>query len=403
MRERISALNLIKQGIIGSSCLVLGLALTGCKNEGVAEGGSVAVAQPGTPTVYSKFDINAYPSNKVVCDPWGGENPPSIENGVKATLFYKTTQQPRYYNVIDMITRTRMSEQTLFFTDLNVPTRLFQNGFATQTSEVVKDDSGQKLVEFFGLKFNTDIVLGPNDTEGLYEFAILSDDGSRMKANGQEIIVNDGDHPTRMGCSTTTFNMTRSSRIPVEILYYQGPRYHISHVLMWRKTTVAQAGHDSQCGQMGNNYFFDPDHGSIPMAPYNGLIARGWRPLVKENFVIPGSGTEGENVIQAAYNACFEGQIPEITNLRAADITPFEASILWNTQILASSQVLVIEPNTGVTQLTESDNILRTSHNVRLTGLLPGIQYRVQAVSVSADLGRTISSPISLTTLAPAP
>lgn len=354
----------------------------------------------------SHFDVNTYPLNKVVCDPFTGTTPPSVDHGIKGTLFYKTSAQAAFNNVLDMVTKTHMSEQNLFFADMNVPTRLFQTGFATQSSDFVKDDSGQKLVEHFGLRMNTDIVLGPKDEEGLYQFAVLSDDGVRMSIGnpGQmtEIINNDGIHPTKMGCARTAQPLTKSTRLGTEVLYYQGPRFHIANVLLWRKVsgTPSSLG-ETLCDRSGNNFFFDPNRSSLPLNPYKDLLSRGWIPLSKENFLLPG-GTSGQedNDLRMTYNPCYQGVAPEILNLRSGELFSNEADIFWETDIPSTSQLLVVQVATSVTQLTESDNLLRTRHHIQLRGLTPNTTYRIQAISISANMGRQISPiPLEIHTL----
>ena len=44
------------------------------------------------------------------------------------------------------------------------------------------------------------------------------------------------------------------------------------------------------------------------------------------------------------------------------------------------------------------DNVLRTSHSIRTTGQLPNANYKLQAVSISATYGRTVSAPINAVT-----
>ncbi|MBL7671096.1 MAG: hypothetical protein JNM39_11495 [Bdellovibrionaceae bacterium] len=394
--------------------LILGLliALPGCvaSLSGIVPGysdGQFAQNQPTSSLLMSKFDANAYPMNKVICDPFGGTSTPlTIEHGIKASLFYKTANEPVYHNVLDMISKTKMSDQTLFFSDINVPTRLFQSGFSTQTSEVVKDDSGQRLVEHFALKMNTEIALGPDDEEGFYQFAVLSDDGVRMniELNGQkvEVINNDGDHPTRMGCSEHVLSFTKSTRIPTEILYYQGPRYHIANVILWRKISEPNSTSplisESFCDQSGNNLFFDPNHDSAPLSPYRALLNRGWKPLQRENFIIPGSGKESDDTLHVAYNPCLQTNAPVISNLQTGESFSNEAFVSWTTNISATSQVLIIEANTGANQLSPADNFLRTDHLVHLTNLKAGTLYRIQAVSASEDMARTISPPLEFET-----
>lgn len=365
------------------------LYVVGCEDSG----------SKGSQTQKHAFDINAYPLNKVVCDPIGGGGGGAMpKKGIKAELFYKAQNQSRYFKAQDYIDFTTKADQNIFFTDMFVPTRMFSEGFSTQTGQVLKDDTGQKLIEYFGLKMNTNIRLAEEDEDGVYEFALLSDDGSVMKIkNGNawtEVINNDGDHPTRLGCSTQKFTMTRETKLQTEVLYYQGPRYHISNVLLWRRLSASEAaGQDQSCGLTGNETWFNPNNNSAPTQNFQSLLSRGWQVLKPDNFYLPEESTE-----QTQYNPCTEGQNPMVSNLRVSEIVAEGVFVSWNTDVPATSQLLIINKATGQTILTQSDNILRTAHNVQYLNLSSGTTYQVQAISVSEDLGRVVSSPLEFTT-----
>lgn len=368
--------------------------LWGCdKKAELAEVSAESLDQASESLNAMTFNVNKHPLNKTVCDPLGGTGGQhGIEHGIKASLFYRGAGMPRYYSSIDYVNKTVASNQSLFLSDLNVPTRVFSEGFSTQTSGVVKDDSGNKLIEFFGLKFETVLRLSDDQSEGNYELATLADDGIIVKAKidgvWKSIINNDGDHPTQMGCSIQTLNLKKDSAIPLEITYYQGPRHHIANVLMWRKSDTA--GKDVSCKKVGNHLFFNPDQASKPQSEYLNLLSRGWSPISANSFYLPGS----EN-----YNPCVEGTNPVISNFRVTEVFSNEAILNWTTDIEATSQILVTDVETGIQILTVSDNLLRTNHSILVRGLTAGKTYSLQAVSISADLGRTLSPVLTITTV----
>lgn len=369
--------------VVAVSVLAM-LYVTGCE---ISENGEV----PKEETRFHIYDINQYPLNKVVCDPFGGGGNTSPKQGIKAELFYRSANQPRYYKAIDYVAHTTKSPQTLFFSELYVPTRAFELGFSTQTSEALKDDQGKKLIEYFGLQMNTTIQLSPDDQEGLYEFAMLSDDGSTMRikegSNWSEVINNDGDHPTRLGCSTKVIEMKRDTKLETEIMYYQGPRYHISNVLLWRKLGANEtAGQEKRCGKEGNEFWFHSNSGSRPHEQFEKLQERGWKVVNAKNFYLP-------NEDDGTYNPCTPGTPPVISNFRILELTSTNVYVAWTTDIPSTSQALLVELDTGNARLTASDNVLRTSHRLQVTGLTPGTRYTIQGVSVSEDLGKTISMP----------
>lgn len=354
-------------------------------------GENVTATATSDAVMQSPYDLNLHPLNKTVCDPFNNNSTQVMSQGVQGTLFYKTSAMPIMSKVEDYINFTQKSDKTLFFADINVPTRPFSEGFSTQSTTVLADDTGAKLIEYFGIKFETTLQLGANDEEGDYELALLSDDGTRLKIKDpatdtwREIINSDGDHSTRMGCATETIRMTRRTQIPLELIYYQGPRYHIANVLMWRKAAVA--GKDIQCGSAGNKYFFNPDNASMPLQPYNDLLARGWKPVAPENYWLNNT-----------FNPCAEGTKPMITNFRVTEVLPTDVFLAWTTDIPASTQVRLINQTTGEEILTASDNLLRTTHTVHVSGLQPNTTYTAQAASISQDLGNSLSSEITFKT-----
>jgi len=376
------------------SIAALSLALSACVVKSFTPEESVSQMTLGEPIKYSKVDINANPLDKTVCDPFEEQPSPSMDQGIKASLHYRIAGMPAMTNSEDYVSFAKKSDQKLFFADMNVPTRMFDAGFTTQANDTLADDSGQRLIEYFGVKFETILKLSANDTEGDYELALLSDDGTTLKVVGgtaaaptyKTVIANEGDHETKFGCASEVIKMTRDSQVPVQVTYFQGPRYHIANVLMWRK--ASQAGKDSQCGAKGNEMYFDPSSGA-PKKAYNDLLARGWKVVQKENFFIPKS---------ESYNPCVEGTNPVISNLRATEVLLTGVFLAWNTDIPATSQVKLVNKSTGQVIVTNSDNGLRTNHSVQVMDLQPDTVYTVQAASVSEDLGKSLSAIIEIKT-----
>lgn len=348
-----------------------------------------------TATGMMKYDLNKHPMNKVVCDPFETGTSTDPLFGVKASLHYKKANQPAWSSVADYINQGQKSTRELFFSDLFVPTRLFDKGFATQSSEVVKDDNGNKLIEYFALKFETNLVLSPLDPEGDYELAMLADDGAVVRVNidgvWKTIVNNDGTHPTKMGCATNLIPMVRGVARPIEISYYQGPRYHIAHMLMWRPSHTSMLGKDAECGKEGNNYFFDPDHGSAPMAAYTRIYGRNWRPVHPENFMLSTGGQ--------SYNPCTEGGVlPAISNVIVEEVRATELTISFETDVPTVGQVLYQQTGSAAINLTTADNQLRRVHRVTVTGLSQGTEYKLQPVATGEDLGRTVGDAVMITT-----
>lgn len=355
----------------------------------------------------SEFDINAYPLNKLVCDPFNGDETPSPKHGIKSGLWFRGLNQPAYSKVMDYINKSTKSEQSLFFNSINVPTRVFSTGFPLESGGLVKDDSGKQLIEYFAMKYSSQITLSDNDDEGTYELALLSDDGSILNIKEPSIIGilpydwttlinNDGDTPTRMKCSSKVIDFKKGKKLPIELFYYQGPRYHIANMLIWRKAT--QAGKDTLCNQSGNKLFFDPDQNSKPLA-WHDLELRGWKVLAPENYLLPEEDQIQSNPSgDVNYNACYQGEIPVISDFKTVEVLSTDISFSWNTDIPATGLLMITNLDTGEKITTQTDNLLRTNHFIMITGLMPQTNYRFQAVSVSNTLGRAISQAIELET-----
>lgn len=335
------------------------------------------------------FDANMYPLNKVVCDPFD-PGQPGPNDGLVAQLFYRGQGQPIWYTAQDFINLGQKSQQKLFFSSLNVPTRLFSMGFPSETGASVTNDAGQMLNEYFALSFSSVLKLTEADEEGEYEFALLSDDGANMYVRDgdgvyQKIVANDGDHPTRLGCGAR-MNLTRQSELVVKMDYYQGPRYHISMIPMWRKVTATTTA-EPRCGETGNGHWFDYNNNSAPKAAYNSLLNRGWKPIHADNWNLPA---------YAIFNPCTPGTTPTISNFAlTANVEGFIA-FAWTTNIPTTGQLLIKNMTTGEEILTTTDNRLSVTHALARHGLATGTTYEVRAVSISADYGKTISEPITV-------
>lgn len=364
---------------------LLVLSLSACsppQDLAVSANSTLEQGQPAT------RNMNAYPLNKVVCDPWSsGTGPVGNENGIRARLGVRGTGQPAWTQSSDYVTHGQMSAQNLFFSDLFVPTRMFDQGFATQTSSVVANDQGEKLIEYFGLRFQTQLRLTAGDVPGDYEFAILSDDGTTMTIDNQTTLIsNEGTHPSKLGCGTHKISLAAGDRKDLDITYYQGPRLHISMILLWRP---ASATAEPLCGSSGNHLFFDPDHGSNPQQAYKDLLARHWAPVPARNFFLPG---------QQVFNPCVQGEPLEISGFAIKEVSSFQAELIWQSSRPATSQVLVRKVSTNEERLTDSDQILRTTHELRVEGLESDVTYELQAVSVADDGAKALGPKIVITT-----
>ncbi len=279
----------------------LGLALTGCYNlDGQFTKIEVQHQEdaPGSPNSPDSPDEPNDPGN-TVCNPFGEGETVSRTQGLHGRLFYLPESAPRYSSVGDYLANGIDPGLNLFFNQLYTPTRPFDRGFVAQDGSVLKAPDGSTLYEHFALQLKSNLKLGANDAEGRYQLALLSDDGSVLRADlddaaGSQVVVNnDIVTPTRMACASFTINLNASSRIPIEVDYFQGPRYHIALVALWRKIddgAGTDALADPACGRAGNDLYFDSTRNPpAPLPEFQGLIDRGWRVIAPENFELPGA------------------------------------------------------------------------------------------------------------------
>ena len=106
---------------------------------------------------------------------------------------------------------------TFVASTLNVRTRNYTKGFPTPDE--------QSVIENFAIRFRAELRI---ETPGLYTFWLKSDDGSQLYINGKLVVDNDGIHSA---ISRQGHIKLGPGTYPVEIRYFQGPRYAIA--LQW--------------------------------------------------------------------------------------------------------------------------------------------------------------------------
>ena len=106
---------------------------------------------------------------------------------------------------------------TFVTANLDISKRDYTEGFPTPEM--------QHVVEDFAIRFRGELAI---DTPGLYQFGLYSDDGAKLYIDGTLVVDNDGIHAGsgKRGSITLTTGV-----YPVEIHYFQGPRYSIA--LQW--------------------------------------------------------------------------------------------------------------------------------------------------------------------------
>jgi len=250
-----------------------------------------------TPSTSPSPNPSASPTSAPVCDPFGAGDPetePSLQysHGVLAHLKYMPDGAAAASSVLDFESRGADVNTDIYLRQVNVPTRPFDQGFATQDGQVLTKPDGSVLMENFNLRFRAQILLPPTYTAKQYQFALLADDGAILsvdEGSGFSSLINDdGTHSTKMACASRPVTLSPRESLPIDVNYFQGPRYHIAVVLMMREWNGSAS--ESECGKSGNDYFFDSTTSpSTPKTPYNDLLSRGWKPVPPEYLYLPGN------------------------------------------------------------------------------------------------------------------
>jgi hypothetical protein len=229
-----------------------------------------------------------------ICIPGGGPGTPTT--GLVGYLYYLNDGQPRYTSAADYMANGHKVSNPLFLNRLALPTVLFTNGFQYESGQWLSREDGTRLTSFFGMQLWSALRLTSANPPGQYQLALLSDDGTvlTINENGTDTVIinNDGYHPTRFGCAQRPVTFTTSTQMPMELKYFQGPPTHIALTLMWRPWPADGNWQDPACGITGDEVYFDYNQTpSQPTVVYQGMLARGWRPLDANNFVLPGGFT----------------------------------------------------------------------------------------------------------------
>jgi len=311
--------------------------------------------------------------------------------GVVGELAYLANGMPRYKKASEFFEfGVRVPDLLLFLNQIFIPTRPFDRGFSTQAGETIRTLEGDTLYEYFALRLRGRLQLGGR-APGDYQFALLSDDGANLMmdfGSGLQVVVaNDGDHPTRMGCGPGVVSIRAEDKIPFQVDYYQGPRFHIALMVLARPYVPGPL--DVECGRSGNSRYFDSTQNPpAPQPAYNDLLSRGWFPLEPENYLLP-----EEHFV----NPCNE-PAPNLSNIVVQAITSTSITMRWQTDRPADSRSFFrrsIDPEYTV---GPSSSAFVVDHEVVITGLTPNTVYQVAVRSGSASGLTTDSSPFTVRT-----
>jgi hypothetical protein len=202
------------------------------------------------------------PPVNVICDPLSGGSQCALEekSGLIGNIYYLNSAQSTQFNgdlnnakLADYYNLGAKVETPLLMSQFNITNRSFLSGFiigqdSAGANILAKDSAGNDLVEWFAIKVSGHIMVDAAD-EGLYQFAVNSDDGSKLKVDGATIIDNDGVHAVVRKESSSLISLVRNAKKSIEIQYFQGPRQMIALEVFFRKCEVQSS--ESSCLQFG--------------------------------------------------------------------------------------------------------------------------------------------------------
>ncbi len=287
-----------------------------------------------------------------ICDPFGGTQV-DAQRGIKASLYDGLGQNLE--RVEDYFTKGERIPIDLYFSWLNIPTRPFDRGFVTNFGDVITNREGNTLYEWFALNFKGRIKLSGNATPGLYEFALLSDDGIVFSVgkNNQELsplISANYTTGTRLSCTQSLVELDYATDMHFNLDYFQGPRYHIALTLLWRKVeSQAQKQWDPLCGRVGNALFFDSTKNPPePQNAYQQLMDRGFQVVSPEHFFLP-TDEPANPCSELGGNSCF---LERFTNTSRTSFTLREYGVLPETlKVLLDGEEITYQYNQQANQI----------------------------------------------------
>ncbi|MCB0391941.1 MAG: hypothetical protein KDD58_11660 [Bdellovibrionales bacterium] len=263
----------------------------------VSEVQKVTETEVGIEPVY----VNEPPGEEVICGgaALGNEScEENIEkgNGLIGGLYYYPNEYDNTkisHKVDSLIEHEFTHAGSIYFNQVFVPTFNFSLGFPTQNG-LLKKPNGEILDEGFALDLYTKFVLRTDQEEGNYQFALLSDDGSKLLNldSGELLVNNDGEHSTQMKCGATIL-LEKNKPINLRLRYYQGPRTSVALTMLIRK--VSSSNSSIHCNQKSDHEFFyssgdDKNNNVTPNLEdfwFGDLIDAGWVVPTVDNYKLP--------------------------------------------------------------------------------------------------------------------
>lgn len=367
--------------VLRGSLVLLAVVLAGCLPEfdSGSESGTIVVTEPGAPPLSDP--------ERTICDPFN-QGPVARDRGLIGHLLYadQVNQSPSNWTVEDYMDQAHVIQNQLYFDRLYIPTRPFDRGFYLQSGTQVLNHMGEPIYEYFAVRLESELQLTSVEQPGWYQLGLLADDGATLSRKddglGEQILVNnDGIHSTKMACGQQPVWLDHNTRIPIVAKYFQGPRYHISLVMLMRPIEGATDPHvvpavppESECGRSGNSRYFDSTKDPVvPQTAFYEMQSRGWKVPENGNFYFP----------EPSYsNPCVpDEEVLAISNFFLVANTRTEVTWKWDSNVAGSSQLEVKNVATGAITFSNEVPGPTTSHQLSVTGLTANTIYSFRAIT----------------------
>lgn len=213
-------------------------------------------------------------SDNLICNPFGGPGTGDDTPGLSdrsGLIGYLFEGQDNWNDLGRYINEGYRHPEAIYFSNFNVPVRSFDEGFFL-ANDFLRDRSGERLIEWFGIRVEGQISLPIDKAEGAYHMATLSDDGISISVDGNLIVNNPGTHSVTRDCASSIIDFQRGVERDFELRYFQGPRYHIALMVFIKRIDRPGSFDTRNCAS-----------GNTPEA----LLAAGYEVVSPSWFTVP--------------------------------------------------------------------------------------------------------------------
>jgi hypothetical protein len=375
------------------------------------------------PTIDPNLSVAVSELKGYICEPFANsEESSNGRNGLKASLRYvtpstnddldfaKSLGAKNYWsNTSSLISKY---DNPIFFKDINVAPTAFDAGFFYAPGKYLEDKNNQKLIEWFSVKYETLLQLSTANKPGYYKLASVSDDGTIVEADvagdGKmvEVLNNDGTHSTRFQCQkdkSYLYFPTQDSKIKFNLYFYQGPRVHITNVLMFKYVGATLPSDDNIKGcelngsgntftgnsnvtvnkPAGNTTALKANDPNSVSGEYAYLIDNGWSIIPNRNYLLPGEEIDPCAVNSLTILSSSDPQymiagkkviVNNAVSLKFVSSLPSDHVVKFYEISSTGTETLMNNASLGSSSVVNEKNV----HSIQFNGIMAGNKYRIE-------------------------